>query len=305
MPKLGDWNGISVSGQFLTSAFVQVRYVIQTHSGVLAENQEWFGYAEHLITGSVTVPTNVTLTIDPGAVIKFAPGLNITVQAGGALVATGTVAQPIVFTSINDESVGVDTNEVATTPAAGDWDSIYLTGGQATFDHVTLSYGAGPDSLNSGLVSLTAPNSVLTISDSVLMQGEYKGIQAEYGTVNITNCLITGCDRGIQPGLSGPTTVNIVNCTLDNNNYGILAHGVVNVYNSIISDSLTTDVEYCCGSSLTVFEYNDVWSANGNNYSGISPPTGLNGNISANPNFVDATTGDYQLRYLSPCIDAA
>ena len=116
---------------------------------------------EHLITGNVTIPTNVTLTIDPGAIIKVGLGMNLTVQAGGTLLASGTVAQPIIFTSINDETIGASTNTVVTTPAAGDWDSIYLTGGQATFDHVTLGYGGGPDSLNSGLISLTAAGSVV------------------------------------------------------------------------------------------------------------------------------------------------
>ena len=147
---------------------------------------------------------------------------------------------------------------------------------------------------------------MLSVSDSILSQGLYKGIQAEYGTVNVTNCLITGCDRGIQPGLDGATTVNIINCTLDNNNIGIWAHGgVMYLANTIVSDSVTTGVEYCCGSSLTTLEYCDVWSATGVNYTGVSDQTGVNGNISKNPNFVNAAEGNFELDYGSPCINSA
>jgi hypothetical protein len=305
LPQVGDWNGITALGQAKINANVQVRFVSQTVSGVLSGNQEWFSDGEYLVTGNITVPTNVTLTIDPGAVVKFGLGQNLTVNAGGTLIANGTIPQPIVFTSINDQSAGVNTNGISTIPAAGDWDSIYLKGGNATFDHVAIRYGGGPDSLNSGLISITAVGSVVSVSDSILSQGLYKGIQAEYGTVNVTNCLITGCDRGIQPGLNGPTTVNIINCTLDNNNVGLWAHGgVMNVANTIISDSVTTGVEFCCGSSLALFEHCDVWSATGINYSGVSDQTGAQGNISVNPKFVNANQGNYELGYSSPCIDA-
>jgi RHS repeat-associated protein len=306
VPMVGDWNGLTDSGQFKTSTYVQIRYVIQTESGTLSQNQEWLGGVEYLINGNLTIPSGVTLTIDPGAIVKFDLGLKLSVESGGTLIASGTVAQPIVFTSINDASAGADTNAVLSSPAAGDWDSIYLDGGQAAFDHVAIGYGGGPDPLNSGLISIIGQGSVVTIADSTLSQGLYRGIQAEYGTANVTNCVVTGCDRGIQAGLNGPTVVNIVNCTLDGNNIGLFAHGgTMNVANTIVADSLETGVEYCCGSSLTTFEYCDVWSANGANYAGISDQTGLNGNISANPKFVNAAQGNYELNYRSPCIDAA
>jgi hypothetical protein len=307
VPAPGDWTGIVYAGQFLANDSVQQRYVLQTHSGLISQSQQWSSAREHIVSGDVTVASGATLSIAPGAIVKFNPGLNITMQAGATLIAEGTVAQPIIFTSINDNSVGNEDSPTAS-PAAGDWDSLYFAGGTGTFDHVIIRYGGGPDSLNSGLISTTGSGAVVNVSNSSLNEGLYRGIEAEYGNVNVSNCVVTGCDRGIQSGLDGPTTVNVINCTLDNNNYGVFAHGgILNVANTIISESLTAGLAYCCGSSLGVFENCDVWSATGTYASPIWPvpnQTGSKGNISVNPNFVNTAAGNYQLDYGSPCIDA-
>lgn len=54
----------------------------------------------------------------------------------------------------------------------------------------------------------------------------------------------------------------------------------------------------------TAFESNDILSPNGSAYLGSPNPTGLNGNISADPLFVNSSAGEYHLRHGSPCIDA-
>lgn len=53
------------------------------------------------------------------------------------------------------------------------------------------------------------------------------------------------------------------------------------------------------------FANNDVWAPAGMPYGGACPNlTGVAGNISADPQFVDAPSGDYRLQRTSPCIDA-
>jgi hypothetical protein len=94
--------------------------------------------------GGANGGTASTLTIDPGVVIKVEKGAGIEVThfsgddpSPAAIVAVGTAAKPIVFTS------------AAKTPAAGDWIGISFGGvpnAKNRFDHVKLEY-AGADCL--------------------------------------------------------------------------------------------------------------------------------------------------------------
>lgn len=74
----------------------------------------------YLLQGFVYVPSGVTLTIEPGTIIKGdkASKGTLIVQRGGKLIADGTAQQPIVFTS----------NQPANSRARGDWGGIILCG---------------------------------------------------------------------------------------------------------------------------------------------------------------------------------
>ena len=54
----------------------------------------------------------------------------------GALAIQGTAANPVIFTSYKDDTVGGDTNGdgTATAPAKGDWEQIYV-GTTGTREH--------------------------------------------------------------------------------------------------------------------------------------------------------------------------
>ncbi len=149
-PIPGYWNRFVVQGcgEFNLSEFVSVRYIKTTHSGTLSNDETWLGDYVHHVTGDVTIASGVTLTIEQGAVVKFDRFKGITVSAGGRLSAMGSVAQPVYFTSIRDDSVGGDTNKDgnSTIPQADDWRRIRAKGGELELGHCHLSFGGGTSS---------------------------------------------------------------------------------------------------------------------------------------------------------------
>jgi RHS repeat-associated protein len=78
---------------------------VDLHRGRLAADETWGADRVHLVLGPVIVPAGVTLTIEPGAVVKFSDGAGLTVETGGTVVANGAI-----FTHIADDSVGGDSN---------------------------------------------------------------------------------------------------------------------------------------------------------------------------------------------------
>ncbi|MCC6649690.1 MAG: T9SS type A sorting domain-containing protein, partial [Candidatus Eisenbacteria bacterium] len=103
----------------------------------------------YLMNGALHVLSGVTLTIAPGVVIKNQPSTG-GIVCDGALIADGTPAQPIVFTSLYDDQFGVpqDTNGdgATTTPGTGNWQYIRFTStsndATSILDNCRISYGS-------------------------------------------------------------------------------------------------------------------------------------------------------------------
>jgi len=126
-----------------------------------------------------------------------------------------------------------------------------------------------------------------------------------------------GCGGGVRwlvpSGARGPLLVN--NTIADNDSAqgsAILAEGfqtqTLLVNNLVIGTSGQTALG--CGfifpgGSPPLIKSNDVFSPGGTAYGGIcTDQSGINGNISVDPFFVDAANGDYHLQGGSPAIDA-
>lgn len=87
----------------------------------ITTNTTWTANNVYLLQGQIYVKNGATLTIEPGTVVmgdKSIPGSGLFITQGSNLVAQGTAAQPIVFTS----------NQPAGARAAGDWGGIILLG---------------------------------------------------------------------------------------------------------------------------------------------------------------------------------
>ena len=129
----------------------------------------------------------------------------------------------------------------------------------------------------------------------------------------ISGFTITGSDYGIYNLSSWPT---ITNNTITGNNYGIYNNSSSAFW---ISNNIIANNNYgihCSELLSPIITYNDVWGNSSGNYYGDCSVG--NGNISADPLFVDPGSwdatgnwvqGDYHLQYnppeeVSPCIDA-
>ncbi|MBL8804378.1 MAG: right-handed parallel beta-helix repeat-containing protein [Planctomycetes bacterium] len=93
---------------------------------------------------SMNVPIGATLTIQPGAIVKL--GTGATFNVNGTLLAGGATGQPVIITSLKDDSAGGDTNgDGVSSGAPGDWIYMRFTASAAASDlqSVTVRYGGG------------------------------------------------------------------------------------------------------------------------------------------------------------------
>lgn len=90
-----------------------------TISTEITTNTTWTAGNTYSLGGQIYVKNNATLTIEPGVVIRsIAPGAGLFVTKGAKLIAEGTAASPIVFTSGYSEG---NRNR-------GDWGGLILLG---------------------------------------------------------------------------------------------------------------------------------------------------------------------------------
>jgi len=114
------------------------------------------------------------------------------------------------------------------------------------------------------------------------------------------NCIIN------NPGLGGIVCKGyprISNNTVINSCRGIqvYAGGMPDIKNNIITNN-SSGIRYF-GTSTFPISYNNVYD-NGTNYYDVTDMTGIDGNISESPQFVDPYDNDFHLQETSPCINA-
>lgn len=159
-----------------------------------------------VLTAPVTVFPGATLTIEPGTIIKaanFVPPNDGKLVVYGTVRAVGSAQDPVVFTSLRDDSYGGDTNrwEGNVSPAQGDWNGVRLAGDSSTMEHVVLRYG--PESL------INAEEAGITTFRSIVFSNPgYKGLTIESGTPLVENCTFRANRVGLEIGVAAPTVQN-------------------------------------------------------------------------------------------------
>ena len=179
----------SVFAFVVPSPIVYAKTVV---SGTITSNRVWTkAGSPYLVTDNLKINTGVTLTIEPGVVVKVSenlamPWLNNNMDVYGRLNASGTDSEKIYFTSVYDDSLGGDTNGDgdATAPSEFDsWRIRFFSGSQnSVLAHVVIRYTAdGPffSSTEAGI-------------DHLRMDASGNGISAIGSVLDITNSDLSG-----------------------------------------------------------------------------------------------------------------
>jgi len=181
----------------------------QIKSGTLQHDETWSG--EIYIPDGVRVPQGVTLTIEPGTIIKFKYARDYRdlhrgtlMISGGTLKAIGTPTNPIWFTS-NAEN-----------PINGDWEGILVenSNGENTFNYCIVEYAF------IGIRFWTASG---TVANSIVRWINAEGIYMERSHVVVENSMFYGT------GYNGIAMEQFNDVTIRNNkifnNQGAGIHG--------------------------------------------------------------------------------
>lgn len=306
-------NDYELTGTITDDETTEYRYtapLVLSLSGTISSNMRWRGWKLYHVTGDLTVASGVTLTIEPGAVVKFDAGRSLTVASGATLDAQGTRAQPIVFTSVKDDGHGGDTNGDGdkTQPQPGDWKYVEVYG-RAYFEHVTLMYGAPSNERGIVMTGWSSNGATIGMNNCTVAHALYDGIWNADASARIcvTNTVITdvGCGAAPYRGVN-----EYINCVFHENNYGLMywphwtgyIHFVNCVFNRMGKNWTDTNGTGQFGTTpvfLNCLFYNpsdfDVTTCDN---------VGLSGNIWGDPLFRDAENGDFRTEKGSPCVDA-
>ena len=134
--------------------------LVAIEGGRLQASTTWTSNATHLVRNWVVVPTNVTLTIAAGTVVKFCDATGIKVEPGGRLVSAGTKVADVVLTSVDDDTVGGDIDLRDDEPQYGNYAIQTVPGGTFTDAFTQMRYATNE---KAGTVSL--PAKVVTKKD--------------------------------------------------------------------------------------------------------------------------------------------
>lgn len=156
--------------------------------GTISTNTTWtLAGSPYVTTSTVTVTSNATLTIEPGVEVRFNAnhGLVLGTSTAGKLVAQGTPAQPIRFTSN------------LASPAPGQWNGINfaVTTPASILDHCIVEY-AGAGTNNTGV---RCASSTPTIQNTTVQHSDGYGI---FVTGSNVRPLLTGntfASNGLHP----------------------------------------------------------------------------------------------------------
>ncbi|MBC9797412.1 hypothetical protein [Sinomicrobium weinanense] len=212
-------------------------------SGILTEDEHWTADKVYLLEGKVVVDEGVTLTIDPGTIIKGKPGQEsqasaLVVDQGGKLMAEGTANDPIIFTA---EADNIQPGELSGSNL--DQNDIGLWGGVIVLGKAPISFSGDSQT---GQIEGIPPSETFGKyggTDPEDNSGSLKYISIRHGGITIgQDNEINGLTLG---GVGSGTTIENIEVVANQDDGIEWFGGTVNVTNALVwaqgDDGFDTD----------------------------------------------------------------
>lgn len=217
----------------------------QVVTGLIEENQTWTSDKVYELDGRVIVADGVTLTIEPGTIIKGREGQGVSASSlmiarGAKLNAIGTAEKPIIFTSILDDiKVGELEGATLTENDRGKWGGLVILG------KAPISYSGALEAQIEGVPaeeSLGLYGGSLSTDNS----GTIRFVSIRHGGTEISGgSEINGLTLG---GVGSGTVISDIEIFANSDDGIELFGGTVNVSNLLVShqgdDGIDIDQAY-------------------------------------------------------------